>query len=162
MVPFYHTCAIGNPRKRKPIERFITQWDLKGPDGEQYGIRPDLVFALKKGSFSRLFFLEADRGFEGHSVISKKLEGYQYQVEFPHPKDPNKKIWEDYGEVNDYRVLFVTTSPRRVGNLHSSLKEVKGFKLTAFTTFDSIRSQNMFFDPIWGIYSGSKKALLKR
>lgn len=161
-VPFYHTYAIGNPRRRPPVERFVTQWDFRGPNGKNYGIRPDLVFALKKGSFSRLFFLEADRGFEGNAVISEKLEGYHYQEKHPHPEDGQKFLWRAYGNLSDYRVLFITTTDRRVENLTSSLKEVKGFHMTAFTTFKTTRSENMLFDPLWRVPDGSTRSLLKR
>lgn len=161
-IPFYHTHTVGQPNKKKHTERFVSQVDIH-PQGQEKAlfIRPDLVFALQKGDRSRLYFLEADRGSEGHTAISMKLQGYHHYNQADDPKSISRKHWQSYGEMRDFRVLFVTTSEKRIVNLRERLKNVPGFYLVAFTTLNWLRGQNVIYNPIWVTTSGSKNPLLK-
>ncbi len=151
VLPFYHTHAIGDPRKKKHVERFITQVDVRGNGGEVYRIRPDLVFALKKGDRTRLFFLEADRGFEGHKEIGVKQRGYWHFAKAGSGGAvsvvPKGKTWQSYGDVQDFRVLFVTTTEKRVQGLRGSLQNAPGFELMAWTTSSQAKEENVVYEP---------------
>ncbi len=162
-LPFYHPHTVGDPAKRRHVERFITQEDLLVPGRPRpLRIRPDLVCGLGTGSSARLFFLEADRGFESPQDIALKLRAYHHYLRFPEAAFPERMRWQRYGPFVDFRVLLVTTTAQRVELLHQRLSGSAGFELAAFTTADAVRKENMVFDPIWRVADGSRRALLKR
>ncbi len=161
-VPFYHTHAVGDPSKRKHVERFVTQEDLRVPGiPEAMCIRPDLVFALEKASGSRLYLLEADRGSESPQEIALKQRGYFHYKQARDPQEPAHHLWQRYGLVRDFRVLFVTTTDRRIELLRHKLQDKPGFELLAFTTIDQLKEHNPVFDPIWTAHTGRTMALIE-
>jgi hypothetical protein len=161
-IEFYHAHAVGDSTKRKHIERFVTQEDLRiAGHPEPFRIRPDLVFALGKDQHHRLFFLEADRGHESRSVIRDKQVGYHHYARYPDPDNPKRYLWQRYGDVADFRVLFVTTSPRRIQALEKVLKTQPGFSLMAFTTEAELKAGHFFYDPIWRVDGEPPRSLLK-
>ena len=161
-LPFYHTHAVANPRARKHVERFVTQEDVWVPGRpDPYRIRPDLTFALATGSAARLFFLEADRGFEGLQELGRKLAGYAAYCHAPDPQAPECRLWQRYGqEFVDFRVLLVTTSARRITNLLRALADQPGRELAAFTTAAQLAEGNFVRDAIWTVGKGEERALL--
>ncbi len=162
-VSFYHTHAVGDARRKKHVERFVTQEDIAAPGHpEPLRIRPDLVFALAKGADGRLFFLEADRGSEGPKEIAAKQLGYAHYQQASNLEEPARYRWQRYGDMRDFRVLFVTTHRRRVDLLRRYLREKPGFGLMAFATFEELKECDPVFEPIWVVASGEKKALLKQ
>ncbi|HKH47663.1 MAG TPA: replication-relaxation family protein, partial [Thermoanaerobaculia bacterium] len=159
-IPFYHTHAVADVRQKKHVERYVTQEDLRVPGHpEPFRIRPDLVFALAQGSAWRLYFLEADRGSESVQEIAMKQKGYHYFQNAPDPQNPAHRLWQRYGPVRDFRVLFVTTSTRRVETLRRQLEEVPGFGVMAFATAPEVERRNVLFEPIWSTKSGVKALL---
>ena len=161
-MPFYHTHAVANRHTKKHVERFITQVDVPVPGKHHpYRVRPDLIFGLERSGLARLFFLEADRGFEGHQEIAAKLEGYVHYARLENPDAPGELAWHQYGLKRDFRVLFVTTTERRLQNLWDSLHTIPGFELWAMTTFDALKNQNPILDTIWKTADGSLRALMR-
>lgn len=166
-MPFYHTHAVGNVRKKKHVERFVTQenLDLAGLD-QPLRIRPDLVFALTqdsaRGPVSRLYFLEADRGSESPREVAEKLRAYHHYAEYLDPLDSSRYLWQRYGAVRDFRVLMVTTDDRRAATLVRALKGQPGFELAAVATIDAVKEQNLVFGPIWTNAIGVNRALARR
>lgn len=161
--PFLHTHAVGNPRKKKHTERFVTQEDLRTSGGAQpLRIRPDLVFALAQGDTTRLYFLEADRGSESPREIAAKMLAYDRYVTYADPKEPSRLLWQRYGEVRDFRVLLVTTDDRRVANLTRSLQGKPGWELLSLATFDAVKENSMMFDPVWTNAYGEGRALARQ
>lgn len=163
MVPFYHTHAVEDPRRKKHVERFVSQEDLKIEGHPQpLRIRPDLVFALAQNERARLYFLEADRGSEGVGQIAEKQLAYHHYCKTPDPVAPSRWLWQRYGDVSDFRVLFVTTDKRRVANLVRGLSSKPGFELMTFATATAVQAQNMLFDEIWTNQHGQSRALARR
>ena len=160
-VPFVHTHLVGNPRRRKHVERYVSQVDLEEGSGT-YRIRPDLVFGLEKSGRGRLYFLEADRGSERPSEVAEKLAGYARYVDEPHPSSPELKHWQQYGAFRDFRVLVVTTTPRRVRSLAGAMEDEPGWNLVNLTTSESVRKHDPVFDGIWLNRVGSGRALARR
>ncbi len=162
-LPFYTTHAVGDPSKRRHVERFVSQEDIQVP-GERaaFRIRPDLVFSLKKASAERLFFLEADRGTEGIQEIALKLKGYNAYAKARDLQQPDQFRWQRYGPMTDFRVLLVTTSARRVEVVQQQLMSTPGFELLASTTLNELTESNPVFDAIWRLADGSTRALMKR
>jgi hypothetical protein len=150
-IPFYHTHAVADARQRKHTERYVTQEDIRVPGHpEPFRIRPDLVFALAHGSAWRLFFLEADRGFESVQEIALKQAGYHHLQDALDPQSPPNRLWQRYGPVRDFRVLFVTTTARRVEVLRRQLVNKPGFELMSFSAINDVQRRNVIFEPIWG------------
>ena len=162
-TPFVQTHAVENPRKRKHVERFVSQEDLPVPGHPTpLRIRPDLVFALEHGSAARLYFLEADRGSESPRQLAEKLLAYDYFREWVDPSRPNQYRWQRYGELRDFRVLIVTTDHRRVATLAHFLADHPGFDITALAAESGIREQDIIFDRIWTNRFGANRALAQR
>ncbi len=161
-VLFYHTHAVEDASRKKHVERFVTQQDISSPSHlEPWRIRPDLVFALAQGTASRLFLLEADRGSEGPKEIAAKQVGYSHYLRTRDPQHPDRYLWQRYGQVDDFRVLFVTTHARRIELLRRHLHGEPGFELMAFTTFDELKERDPVFEAIWVVASGERRALLR-
>ena len=161
-VPFYQTHMVGNPRSKKHVERFVSQEDIWVPGSPKpHRIRPDLVFALGKQGGYRLFFLEADRGTESYPEIAEKQRGYFQYARTADPINPGKLLWQRYGKMRDFRVLFVTTSEKRIAGLRNALQEEPGFELAAFTTSEAVNTSNMVFDQIWVVPSNEQATLLR-
>jgi hypothetical protein len=159
-APFYHTHAVADVRQRRHVERYVTQEDIRVPGyPEPFRIRPDLVFALARGSAWRLFLLEADRGSESVQEIALKQAGYFHLQNAPDPGNQAQRLWQRYGPVRDFRVLFVTTTPRRVEVLRRQLAELPGFELMAFSTVSEVRALNTVLEPIWATADGLKALL---
>lgn len=160
---FYHTHAVGDARKRRHVERFVTQDDVRVPGLPQpLRIRPDLVFALSQRQISRLYFLEADRGSENaQRIVEKQLAYHHYRRISESETNSGRRPWHRYGSVRDFRVLLVTTEERRVKSLVKSLRDQPGFELMAFSSLGAVREGNMAFDPIWTNHVGAERALAK-
>lgn len=162
-VPFYHTHAVGDPSAKKHVKRFVTQEDVvvRGQP-EPFRIRPDLVFSLKQGDASRLFFLEADRNTESPKEIVKKQLGYAAYAATPDSQSPRQFLWQRYSAAKDLQVLFLTTAHRRVGLLQKHLADQPGFDLMAFTSIEELQGKNMVFDGVWTTETGSERPLATR
>lgn len=161
-VPFYHTHAVADTSRKKHVERYVTQEDIQVPGfAEPFRIRPDLVFALARGPAWRLFFLEADRGSESVQEIALKQAGYFHLQEAADPDHPSQRLWQRYGPVRDFRVLFVTTTARRVETLCRQLEGAPGFGLMAFANIHQLEAENAIFGRIWTVADGGRKSLLR-
>lgn len=163
-VPFYHTHTMNDPSERRHVHRFLTQDDIvPAGETETYRIRPDLVFALtSRDAASRLYFLEADRGTESPAEIARKQVGYFHYQTARNPKSPERFLWQRYGNQRDFRVLLLTTDERRVQRLREQLATKPGFDLMAFSSLDTVGTQNMVFDGVWTTASGSSNPLAVR
>ncbi|HTG33296.1 MAG TPA: replication-relaxation family protein [Thermoanaerobaculia bacterium] len=161
-IPYYHTHAVADARLRKHVERYVTQEDISVPGHpDPFRIRPDLVFALARGSAWRLFFLEADRGSESVQEIALKQAGYAHLQEAADPNHPAQRLWQRYGPVRDFRVLFVTTTPRRVETLHRQLEGTPGFGLMAFANIRQLGIENAIFGRLWTVADRGLRSLLR-
>lgn len=161
-VPLVHTHLVGNPKKRRHVERFVSQVDLEVAGSETLRIRPDLVFGLEKGGRGRLYFLEADRGSERPSDVAAKLAAYETYLEAPDPEKPGRRLWQRYGGFGDFRVLVVTTTKRRVRSLADAMRDQSGWDLVNLTTARRMRRESPLFGEIWLNQFGSERALAKR
>ncbi|MCD4653579.1 replication-relaxation family protein [bacterium] len=92
-------------------------------------------------------FVEIDRGTIGHKKFLLKQRGYFKWWQ-------EGRYIEKYGERN-FRILIVTTNPRRMANLIKTTMRVKetnqGSGFFWFTTFDHIIPENpaKILEPIW-------------
>lgn len=159
--PFVHTHAIGDASKKRHVARFVSQCDLRTV-GHIWRIRPDLVFGIRsKEGIGRLYFVEADRGFEAAQEIAEKLHGYHLYFHSPDEAQSGKKLWEKYGEFGDFRVLLVTTTGDRVRSLARATGSKPGGEMTAMTTLLALQEENALLAGIWTNAQGMERALLK-
>ena len=111
----------------------------------------------------RLFFLEADRGTEGLKKIEEKQLGYFHYREVRDPEKPAQMLWQRYGPASDFRVLFVTTTTRRVDFLRKHLEGRPGAELMAFATLGLVKQEDVLFALVWRAgLDGTKRALVKK
>jgi hypothetical protein len=113
-------------------------------------IRPDSIFILQLTGDHKyaVYFVEIDRSTEKHSVISKKIKfywDYFHQVE-----GSSKRYMKKYNvNIDFFRVLFITTSNRRIKHLMKGLSFEEGLGLFFFTTFELLQSCHNLSEPIF-------------
>lgn len=96
---------------------------IPGSPGESLAHTPDGVFALERGGTPALFFLEADRGTE---VVGDATRGVLRMIHFYLLLLANggfTRYQEEFGcpePFTSFRVLIVTTSEARVGNIREA------------------------------------------
>lgn len=144
-MAFYTEKAVRNAAVQRPTERYVTCVDLVA-GGQRFTIRPDLVLGLTRHAATRLYFFEADGGSERPPKLVEKLVGY---AAFQHQETARWRAL--HPTVADFRVLLVTTTPRRVAALAASFQGQPGAALVRLTTWDRFRdpTTNVVFDPIW-------------
>ena len=128
------------------------QWRVTIPGGEKLSVIPDFVFALDypdaAGQRQRAyFFLEADRGtmpVKRHSLSQTSFYRKLLAYEATWVQD----IHRQHLGINRFRVLTVTTIPKRVETLVQACSELKrGHGLFLFAN-ESILSGDVF-SPVW-------------
>lgn len=160
-IPFVHTRTVGDATKRRHTDRFVAHEDIVVPGEEQARIRPDLVCGLEKQGRSRLYLWEADRDTKSpQEVLAKQLAYAQYWNALD-PEEPHKRLWQRYGPFQDFRVLIVTTSQRRLENLASALAGHDGWELVALTTLEQLEHRDPLFAPIWRNHQGKERTLAR-
>ena len=120
-------------------------------------VHPDLLVVLRsvgKKQFQRLFFVEIDRGTEGLRVIADKLTGYHLYK--------RESIFKKFGEFQDFRVLFQTTSIKRATNIQKLASDFSDV-LDVWVTEDQATSdRTVLLGSIWRTpQEGELSAILK-
>jgi hypothetical protein len=99
-----------------PTSTLMQDMPLKIPvtlDGRRTFVEPDALFAIN----GRVFALEADKGTESiKGVIVPKILAYREIVA--------AGVIDRYFGVDNLRVLFATTSPKRMGNMMDELAKI--------------------------------------
>jgi hypothetical protein len=127
-------------KKRQPFA-----WRVKFPGGGVYlGVIPDQIFGLECGGRQLFFFLEADRGTMPVSrrglrqtSIRRKLLAYH--------ETWRQGLHRRLFGIGNFRVLTVTTSSERVGQLVAANREVTpgGSRLFLFAHAGARRDQDI-------------------
>ena len=113
---------------------------MTGAKKKYYVVAPDAFFGIQTGRGKCIFFLEVDMGTETLSRFAEKVTAY-------------KRYWkshqytEEYG-FNNFRVLTVCESDRRLANLIQATGKVGGRQMFLFTTFAAIQ-QNSPLGSVW-------------
>lgn len=139
------------------LQRYIraVTSDIDRPRGK-IAHTPDGVFALKKNNKAALFFLEIDRGTE---VLSHPERGFLKTIRFYlnylvndgyHRYQRDFQIEEPF---KAFRVLIVTTSPKRLENIrkvggHFRFEPNHAKRFLWLTTEEAI-SKERVFSPLW-------------
>jgi hypothetical protein len=133
-------------------EKELFQWRVKISSGEKLSVIPDFVFALDypdaTGQRQRVyFFLEADRGtmpVKRHTLSQTSFYRKLLAYEATWVQDIHR---QQLG-INRFRVLTVTTIPKRVETLVEACSELKrGHGLFLFADKSILFSD--VFSPVW-------------
>jgi len=109
-------------------------------------VHPDLMFIVtaegnNDQKFSRLYFVEVDRGTEGLRVISDKLTGYHLYK--------RENVFKKFGKFDDFRVLIQTNSAKRAANIQTHASAFEDV-MDIWTTHDDVVSENsILLELIW-------------
>ena len=119
-------------------------------------VHPDLMFILRsEGSkvFQKLYFVEIDRGTEGLRVIQDKLTGYHlYQRE---------KVFRKFGDFDDFRVMFQTTSAKRQKNMSKIADDFREHMEIWCTEHSLVTDQTILSSAIWETGQDEPQSILK-
>ena len=125
---------------------------------KRISVYPDSLFVLNGlGEYSKyqaLYFVEIDRGTESSKKIIKKLRAYNLYLK--------NKSFQKYADVDFFKVLFVTTSQRRINALMENLKGNQGLDLMLFTHFKETKDNNVLTDSIWIKPNGEIVSIVKK
>ena len=114
--------------------------NVTGARKKYFVVAPDAFFGIQSGRGKCIFFLEVDMGTETLSRFAEKVTAY-------------KRYWkshqytEEYG-FNNFRVLTVCESDRRLLNLRQATGKVGGQRMFLFTTFVKIQQ----FSPLGNVW----------
>jgi len=137
--------------------RYELYMELQHPVNRQsYVIYPDAVIVLEAEidgrSFKRLYFLEIDRGTHGLEKIRDKVTGYNLYFK----KDLHKK----YGDFDDFKILFQTSSPKRANNIRNCLVDQERSESVWITDYEKVTDTSLLHTPIWQNIAGEPKQIL--
>ena len=147
-----------DPQATKKKDKYILFNEVFDPfNQKKMTLYPDAAFVLNGiGEYKdkqALYFVEIDRGTESSSVISKKLRAYHcFSL---------SKAFKRYAKVDFFRVLFVTTSLRRVNGIMQNLEGSFGLDLFFFADTAIINESNVITDSIWARSNGEIVPLVK-
>lgn len=103
-------------------------------------VTPDAFFGLQTNLGRSYFFLEVDMATQEHRRIARKIIAY-------------RQYWKKglYGQkygFNSFRVLFVTTTQRRMTNLLKTAEKTGAKNMFLFATQSDV-TEGKILDPIW-------------
>jgi len=113
---------------------------VTGVRKKYFVVAPDAFFGIQTGRGKCIFFLEVDLGTETLSRFAEKVTAYKRYWK-------SRQYTEEYG-FNNFRVLTVCESERRLANLRQATGKVGGRQMFLFTTFSAMQ-QNSPLGSVW-------------
>lgn len=107
---------------------------MTGGKKKYFVVAPDAFFGIQTGRGKCIFFLEVDLGTETLSRFAEKVTAYKRYWK-------SRQYTEEYG-FNNFRVLTVCESDRRLDNLRQATGKVGGRQMFLFTTFSKIQNDS--------------------
>ena len=106
---------------------------------------PDAGFLIEKGDRRKVFYMEIDRGTDSiKRICSKKPRGFarlqELNLHFEHFPTAT---------VDEFSVLFVTTTEYRRDSLLERFQDIGGNLLWKFATYSDVTPDSFFFKPVW-------------
>ncbi len=105
---------------------------MKGSKKKYFVVAPDAFFGIQTGRGKYIFFVEVDLGTETLSRFAEKVTAYKRYWK-------SRQYTEEYG-FNNFRVLTVCESERRLANLIQATGKVGGRQMFLFTTFSAMQN----------------------
>lgn len=122
----------------------------------KFVVYPDGLIILKatKDTEKRaLILLEIDRSTEPLRKIQEKFLGYRHYY--------RQKKFAKFGKFARLRILFQTTSCKRLKNMAKSIHDYEDSHLVWFSTRDQISEDSLLTHSIWKDTAGGEHSLLK-
>ena len=121
-------------------------------------VHPDLMFILRSESssgkvFQKLYFVEIDRGTEGLRVIQDKLTGYHLYK--------REGVFKKFGEFEDFRILFQTTSEKRLHNFCTIASDFSDTLDIRGCTDENVAPNTILSGKIWSDGEQNIEAILR-
>ena len=113
---------------------------MTGAKKKYFVVAPDAFFGIQTGRGKCIFFLEVDLGTETLSRFAEKIIAYKRYWK-------SRQYTEEYG-FNNFRVLTVCESERRLANLRQATGRAGGRQMFLFTTFSKIQQ----FSPLGSVW----------
>ena len=145
---------VGEKTEGKGVHKYIRDVVCDVQDlSQKLSHTPDGVFALQKEGKPALFFVEVDRGTE---VLSQEDKGFLKAVRFylnylVDEQQPYQRYRQDFGceGFKGFRVLFVTTSEKRLENMRQAVSALPFHRSQAkrfiwLSTFEQMAPERMF------------------
>ena len=147
-----------DPMATKKRDKYIIYDEVYDSEiNRRVSLYPDSLFVLnglgKYADYQALYFVEIDRGTESSKKILKKLRAYDLYLK--------NKGFKKYADVNFFKVLFVTTSQKRIDALLENLQDNSGLDLFLFSHFEETKNNNVITDSIWLKPDGEVVSIIK-
>jgi len=117
---------------------------MTGARKKYFVVAPDAFLGIQTGRGKCIFFLEVDLGTETLSRFAEKVKAYKRYWK-------SRQYTEEYG-FNNFRVLTVCESDRRLSNLRQATGKVGGQRMFLFTTFQKVQQLsplgNVWLSPV--------------
>lgn len=125
-------------------------------DGREHEVAvvPDAFFVLTDGIAVLQFFLEIDRATMTVAAQSRRVKSWQQRIQAYQAYFVSEAIQLRY-HTNRIRVLTITTTTERLGNLKQATEAVGGRKRYWFATADDVRPEAIIARPVWQIASAN-------
>lgn len=150
---------VGEQTEGKGVHKYIRDVVCDVQDlSQKLSHTPDGVFALQKEGKPALFFVEVDRGTE---VLSQEDKGFLKAVRFYlnyliDEQQPYQRYRQDFGceMFKGFRVLFVTTSEKRLENMRQAVSALPFHRSQAkrfiwLSTLEQMTPERMFGEEWW-------------
>ena len=154
---------LASRRHGHHLERWIPEDELKRPPdrvqieaergrSRRVAVVPDGYFCLSSNQRRAHFFLEADRPTVPNRRWAQKTKAYLAYV--------RSGAYARRYQTECLRVLTVTTSEKRMGNLLRSTAQAGGGAIFWFTYCDLLAPETILSAPIWSVPGQSSKSVL--
>lgn len=155
---------------RMLLHRWVNEWEPINRDAkhasdlfslysefDRVQCAPDAGFLVENrlGAL-KCFYVEADRGtISLKRLISKKPAGYNRVFELNYQAKHFPTV-----TVNEFSVLFVTTTKHRRDELVRAANKFDTYGLWKFACKDDVKAESFFFEPIWLGKENKRHALI--
>jgi len=144
-----------NPDEQQPEQRYRLYTLLR--DNPRLVCAPDAAFMLAIAGYSKVFYLEQDRGTSGvRQVAARKIKGY---VELAACGLHSRHFPET--NVADFSVLCIAPNPGRRDALRRAFRGKEGAELWKFAAVPELNSDSFLFEPCWYRAVGEAQPLVK-
>ncbi len=146
---------VCNPLETAPDRRYSLYTVLR--ESPRLIAAPDAAFLLSTRGFSKVFYLEQDRGTSGvRQIAASKPPGYAELA---------SRGWHTRhfanANVSTFTILLVTTNARRRDALRKAFENKPGAYLWKFAAVGDLSPTTALFDPIWYSCHGDVVPLVK-
>lgn len=118
---------------------------------------PDAAFALTAAGYTKVFYLEQDRGTTGaRQLVARKIKGYSVLA-----KQGGHARHFSETNVEEFTVLCVTLNAGRREALRRAFKTKDGSEQWKLASAEELTADSFLFEPVWYPVTGEPVPLVK-